>query len=259
MSRWNLFNIFKYILMCFFSGFVAIQIGFIIQIALMIKFNPSTTSFMTNEYNRLCFLKQACNFQHKWVDYNNIGRQIKKAVISSEDANFTDHNGIEVDSILTAWEKNKNKGKIIAGGSTISQQLAKNLFLSSEKNYARKLQELLLTFYLENILEKQRILEIYLNSVEWGKGIFGIYAASTYYFNKKPDNLSAYQAASLAAALPAPKCFHDELYCSKSRINFKKHANKIAKRMGIADIPDNTDNIKNYIKKYSSKSKNDKN
>jgi len=257
MRQWNFISILKYIFACLSVGFIAFQLGFILQILVLIKFKPISTSFMTNEYNRLCFLRTKCEFKHQWISYDQIGLPIKKAVIASEDSNFIDHKGIEVDSIEKAWEKNLKKGKIIAGGSTISQQLAKNLFLSSEKNYLRKSQELLLTLYLETILDKRRILEIYLNSVEWGEGVFGIQAASEYYFHKNANEISNFQAASLASALPAPKCYDDDIYCNNVRINFKKRAYTIAKRMGLAGIPSD-DNIQEYINKYSKKSKNAK-
>jgi monofunctional glycosyltransferase len=281
-KQWTKLSLFQFWFISILAAMVALQIGFIFQIVLLSQFKPISTSFTTNEYNRLCNhdftsnffgniksklkikpksqsqptneddnIQEQCTIKTSWINYEDMGQAIKKAVIASEDANFSEHNGIEIDSMLHAWEKNNKKGKISAGGSTITQQLAKNLFLSSEKNYIRKVQELLLTFYLEFILDKKRILEIYLNKVEWGEGVFGIEEAAKYYYNVTPDKLSNHQAAKLAAALPAPKCFDDEIYCENVHLNFNKKANIIARRMGVADIPsDDADNISKIIKKH---------
>jgi monofunctional glycosyltransferase len=253
--KWTLRSLFKYFTLNFLIGLFILQIGFIVQILLLTKLNPISTSFMTNEHYRLCSAKmdksahKDCALKHTWVQYEDMGIAIKKAVIASEDANFSAHDGVEVDNLLQAWEKNNKKGKIISGGSTITQQLAKNLFLSSEKNYIRKFQELLLTFYIEFFLEKRRIFEIYLNIVEMGEGVFGVQQAAHYYFAKNINELSNYQAAKLAAALPAPKCFDDEIYCNGIHINFRKKAQVIAKRMGVADLPKEDDDIGEYIQK----------
>ncbi len=257
--KWTPRLFFKYCIFNFLIGLFILQIGFIVQILLFIKFNPISTSFMTNEYYRLCAHKinkiahLNCPLKHTWVKYENISSNIKKAVIASEDSNFTVHDGIEVDNLLQAWEKNNKKGKITSGGSTITQQLAKNLFLSAEKNYIRKFQEVLITFYMEFFLDKKRIFEIYLNVVEWGEGVFGIQQASRYYFAKNADQLSSYQAAKLAAALPAPKCFDDEIYCGGININFRKKTQAIAKRMGVADLPNDDNDSNNDIAQYIQK------
>ena len=258
MQNWNLFSLLRYFSLNFIGGIFALQIGFIVQILLLISFNPISTSFFTNEYIRLCKNSNPsnnCSIKRTWINYDNIGLPIKKAVIVSEDSNFIEHKGIEVESLLKAWERNNKKGKFIAGGSTITQQLAKNLYLSSEKNYLRKAQELALAFYIELLLDKQRIFEIYLNVVEWGDGVFGIQEASKYYYGKAANEITNYQAARLASALPAPKCFDDDIYCGNVNINFKKKANIIAKRMGVADIPAD-DNLGKYIQKNHKKYKN---
>ena len=152
---------------------------------------------------------------------------------------FFQHKGVRVEDIQKAWEKNQlnksragNRSKTaLRGGSTITQQLAKNLFLSSEQNYLRKGQELLITGLLEMILSKQRLLEIYLNSVEWGEGIFGIGAASMYYYKISPALLDREQAAALASALPAPKCFDKSQYCRKANIHFPTRQDFILENM----------------------------
>ena len=137
-----------------------------------------------------------------------------------------------------AWEKNQKEGaRVVRGGSTITQQLAKNLFLSSEKNYFRKTQELIITGLLELILTKQRILEIYMNSVEWGEGIFGIGAATQHYFMSNPKNITRDQAASLASALPAPKCFDKSKYCKRGSIDFSARQQFILEGMDRIALP----------------------
>jgi monofunctional biosynthetic peptidoglycan transglycosylase len=200
------------------------QIYFVLQIALWISFNPTSTAFQRAEYWRLCTWHLACPIESSWVPYNRIAPNLKRAVLVSEDDIFFQHRGIRVEDMQKAWKKNQLKSpsptKALRGGSTITQQLAKNLFLSSEQNYWRKGQELLITGMLEFILSKPRIFEIYLNSVEWGEGIFGVGAASEHYFGVSPSMLNQEQAAALASALPAPKCFDKARYCRKANINF---------------------------------------
>jgi monofunctional biosynthetic peptidoglycan transglycosylase len=128
-------------------------------------------------------------------------------VIAAEDAKFADHEGFDWEGIQKAMEKNQRKGKIVAGGSTITQQLAKNLFLSGERSWWRKGQEAIITEMLEATMDKERIFEIYLNVVEWGDGIFGAEAAARHYFGTGAANLSNRQAALLAAMLPSPRRF----------------------------------------------------
>lgn len=224
---------------CLLAGVVAMQLYFFVQIAAWQYVDPSSTSFMRAERWRLCGLKLwDCEIDHRWVPYDSISRNLKRAVIASEDGDFVNHPGYEVDAMLDAWERNKKRGHIVRGGSTITQQLAKNLFLSSEQNYLRKGQELVIAWMLEFWLDKRRIYEIYLNSVEWGEGVFGVDAAARHYFRTTADKLTVGQAARLAAALPAPKCFDKKTYCANVRVNFKIKAGIIARRMGAATLPD---------------------
>jgi len=228
-----------YLAGCLIAGIVAMQVYFFLQIAAWQFINPSTTTFMRAERWRLCGLNfWSCKVDRKWVRYDDISRNIKRAVIASEDADFVNHPGYELDAMLDAWERNKQRGHVVRGGSTITQQLAKNLFLASEQNYLRKGQELAITWMLELWLDKQRIFEIYLNSVEWGEGVFGIEAASQHYFHTSAAKLSVGQAARLAAALPAPKCFDKKQYCANVHVNFRVKASIIARRMGAAALPD---------------------
>lgn len=228
-----------YLLGTLIAGVLAMQVYFFLQIAAWQTVNPSSTAFLRAEQWRLCGFKfWSCQVDRRWVGYDDISRNLKRAVIASEDADFVNHPGYELDAMLDAWERNKKRGHIVRGGSTITQQLAKNLFLSSEQHYLRKGQELAITWMLEFWLDKQRIYEIYLNSVEWGEGVFGVEAAAQHYFKTGAAKLSVGQAARLAAALPAPKCFDKKEYCANVRVNFKVKANIIARRMGAATLPD---------------------
>lgn len=207
------------------------QIFFALQIALWVGLDPSSTAFQRAERWRLCSWHWSCSVQSRWVPYDKISNNLKRAVLVSEDDIFFQHSGVRVEDMQKAWQKNQqqnqqktqagNKSKTaLRGGSTITQQLAKNLFLSSEQNYLRKGQELIITGLLELTLSKQRMYEIYLNSVEWGEGIFGIGAASQHYYATSPAALDRNQAAALASALPAPKCFDKQQYCRRGSINY---------------------------------------
>ena len=236
----------RYFLKCVLGGFVAMQIYFVIQIGLWAVINPSSTAFQRAERWRLCGLQWSCPIQSSWVSYDKISSNLKRAVLVSEDDIFFQHMGVRVEDMQKAWAKNaqlnqQGRGKsktALRGGSTITQQLAKNLFLSSEQNYLRKAQELLITGLLETMLSKQRLYEIYLNSVEWGEGIFGIGAASQHCFGVSPALLSREQAAVLASALPAPKCFDKGQYCRRANIHFPTRQDFILENMDrVALVP----------------------
>jgi monofunctional glycosyltransferase len=207
------------------------QIYFALQIALWASLDPSSTAFQRAERWRICSWHWTCSVQSRWVPYDKISNNLKRAVLVSEDDIFFQHKGVRVEDMQKAWQKNQqqsqqksqagNKSKVaLRGGSTITQQLAKNLFLSSEQNYLRKGQELIITGLLELMLSKQRLYEIYLNSVEWGEGIFGVGAASRHYYATSPAALDREQSAALASALPAPKCFDKQQYCRRGSINY---------------------------------------
>ena len=208
---------------------VALQIVFVARIALMVVLDPQSTTFQRSEAWRLLVQKQQIAWAQDWVDNDRIADHLKRAVIVSEDAGFVDHSGVDWDAVEKAWGRNQKAAERverraakappvlkpgqkpavakIVGGSTITQQLAKNLFLSGERTVLRKAQELLLTLTLEALLSKQRILEIYLNNVEWGEGLFGAQAAARHYFGVDAARLGPEQAARLAVMLPAPKRF----------------------------------------------------
>jgi monofunctional biosynthetic peptidoglycan transglycosylase len=205
---------------------LSLQLYFVARVALMLLIDPQSTTFQRSEALRLLAEKQQVTWSQRWVDGDRIGANLKRAVIASEDAGFAEHSGVEWDAIEKAWDKNlrseaqaqrraarapnsvgaKRPPKVI-GGSTITQQLAKNLFLSGERTLPRKAQEFMLTLALEAVLSKRRILEIYLNNVEWGEGLFGAQAAARHYFRTDAMRLDTYAAARLAVMLPAPKRF----------------------------------------------------
>lgn len=176
---------------------------------------------------------QFSHIQHHWVDYAVISNHIKRAVIASEDATFVQHDGFDWQGIQKAYEKNLKKGKIVAGGSTISQQLAKNLFLSSQRSPWRKAQEVVVTVMLETLMTKQRILELYLNMIEWGNGVFGVDAAAQHYYRSSAQQLNRNQAAKLAAMIPNPR-FYDT---HQSTRFLNRHAGTIQARMHMVTIP----------------------
>jgi monofunctional biosynthetic peptidoglycan transglycosylase len=197
------------------------------------SFNPSASAFMTEQLARLQEDDPAAELRHKWVPYERISGNLKRALIASEDAKFVDHEGFDWDGIEAAFEKNMKQGRIVAGGSTISQQLAKNLFLSGRKTPWRKLEEAMITVMLEAVMDKRRIFEIYLNVIEWGNGVFGAEAAARHYYRSSAARLSAGQAAKLAAMVPNPR-YYDE---HRNAPGLARKTRIILRRMPMADTP----------------------
>ncbi len=169
--------------------------------------NPALTAFMRHAQERLAARHLPTGLKQQWVAYDQISSQLKRAVIAAEDSRFMEHGGVDWEAMEKAYTLNLKRGRPVHGGSTISQQLAKNLFLSAHRSYLRKAQELLITWMVEAFWNKRRILEVYLNVVEWGDGVFGAQAASRHYFGVDAASLSPEQAARLAAMLPAPSLF----------------------------------------------------
>jgi monofunctional glycosyltransferase len=167
--------------------------------------NPGETSFMARAEAALRQKNPKAGLRHRWVPYERISIHLKRAVITSEDARFSEHEGVDWEAIEKAYETNLKRGRPVKGGSTITQQLAKNLFLSPERSYLRKGQELVITYMIEALWDKRRILEVYLNVVEWGEGIFGAEAAARHYYGMPASRLGPEQSARLAAYLPNPK------------------------------------------------------
>jgi monofunctional biosynthetic peptidoglycan transglycosylase len=166
---------------------------------------PASTAFMEARVEKLRGKDPNAKLAHRWVDYGRISAQLKRAVVAAEDAKFVGHEGFDWEAISKAIEKNEKKGRVVSGASTISQQLAKNLFLSGERSWLRKGQEAVITWMLESALSKRRILELYLNYAEWGEGVFGAEAAARHHFGTTAAALNASQAAFLAAILPSPR------------------------------------------------------
>jgi monofunctional biosynthetic peptidoglycan transglycosylase len=247
---------------------LGLQMYFLARIALMAVIDPESTSFQRSEAWRLIAEKNHIAWSQQWVPYARISPHLKRAVIASEDAGFAEHGGVDWDALERAWDRNLKAEERVArinaenerraarqgqrkveapvaarapvrvapkvvGGSTITQQLAKNLFLGSERSWARKGQEFAITFMLESLLSKQRILEIYLNSVEWGEGVFGAEAASRHYFHVGAAQLSPYAAARLAVMLPAPKRFEKR----PGSPYVVGRAGTVMARMGAVDVP----------------------
>lgn len=168
-------------------------------------YNPETTAFMRARIERLREDRPDVTLQHRWVPYRDISIHLKRAVVAAEDSTFVSHDGFDWKGIQKAYEKNLREGEIVAGGSTITQQLAKNLFLSGERTWWRKAQEAVIAIMIEVIMTKRRILEIYLNVIEWGETVFGAEAAARYHFGITSSELGPEQAARLAAMVPNPR------------------------------------------------------
>ncbi|MDZ7938273.1 MAG: monofunctional biosynthetic peptidoglycan transglycosylase [Rhodoferax sp.] len=215
-------SLLRWLVLCAVAA-LALQIYFVGRIATMAVLAPQSTTFERSEAWRIATEKGALPWRQEWVDYDRISDNLKRAVIASEDDGFSQHDGVDWEALEKAWAKNAkaeqkaeqraSQGKAsakppkIVGGSTITQQLAKNLFLSGERTLLRKGQEFMLALMLEQLLSKQRILELYLNHVEWGEGVFGAEAAAQHYYRKPASKLTAYESARLAVMLPRPKYF----------------------------------------------------
>ena len=243
---------------------LALQLYFLARVALMAVVDPQSTTFQRSEAWRLVTEKHSLLWSQQWVDYERIAPSLKRAVIASEDAGFAEHSGVEWDALEKAWERNqKAEARVekineqlarrpqkvaankppakpvtpvhpkLVGGSTITQQLAKNLFLGGERSLLRKAQEFAVTFMLEACLSKQRILEIYLNNVEWGEGVFGAQAAARHYFRVDASSLGTTQAAQLAVMLPAPKRFEKR----PGSAYVVGRASTVSARMSAVELP----------------------
>ena len=186
---------------------VLYQLWLFAHICWWVKFNPASSAFMEDRLEVMQDRNPDAELKHKWVPYGNISNHLKRALIAAEDARFVDHEGFDWEGIAKAYQKNMKKGRVVAGGSTISQQLAKNLFLSTKRTPWRKGEEVLITLMLEAVMDKRRIFEIYLNVIEWGDGVFGAEAAARHYFGVRASRLSPEQAARLAAMVPNPRYY----------------------------------------------------
>lgn len=196
---------FKRAFLLLFVLFFLYQLTIAAQVVWFRWFDPQSTAFIDAEQRRLASLDPPQLIDQRWVKYQDISVNAKRAVMSAEDTGFADHDGIEWEAIERAFLANAQSGTIQFGGSTITMQLAKNLFLSSDRSYLRKAQEIAIALLIDAVMDKPRILELYLNVAEWGVGVFGIEAAAQHYFGRSAARLTARQAAWLAAILPSPK------------------------------------------------------
>ena len=213
--------------------FLAVQLSFLARVWWWRDHNPSNTAFMQARLEVLRAKDREAKLRHAWVPYDRISANLKRAVVVAEDSKFSDHEGFDWEAIEKAREKNRKKGKVVAGGSTISQQLAKNLFLSGERSALRKGQEALITVMIEHAMDKRRILEIYLNVIEWGDGVFGAEAAARHYYGSSASALGAEQSARLAAMVPNPR-FYDR---NRSTGYLARRTQTILARMPAAELP----------------------
>lgn len=168
-------------------------------------YDPDTTAFMRSRVETLRETDPKAKIQYQFVPYSRISIHLKRAVIAAEDSKFDEHEGFDWEGIQKAYEKNLRKGEVVAGGSTISQQLAKNLFLTGERAWWRKAQEAVITVMIEVLMDKRRILELYLNVIEWGETVFGCEAAARYHYRVSAADLTPEQSARLAAMVPSPR------------------------------------------------------
>ena len=229
----------------FFKSWLWIGAGFIVlllilyqfwllaHVAWWVKHNPSTSAFMEQRLEIMQEKNPDAELRHRWVPYDQISNHLKRAVIAAEDAKFVDHEGFDWQGIQRAMVKNAKQGKIVAGGSTISQQLAKNLFLSGRRTPWRKGEEALITLMLERLMTKRRILEIYLNVIEWGNGVFGAEAASRHYFKLSAAQLGPAQASKLAAMVPNPR-YYDK---NRNARGLLRKTRIIQRQLGRVELP----------------------
>jgi monofunctional glycosyltransferase len=194
--------------------------------------NPQQTSFMSIRLSELRETNPKATLQYQWVPYEKISIHLKRAVVAAEDDKFMDHRGFDWEGMQYALEKNQRRGKRSAGGSTITQQLAKNLFLSPSRSYVRKAQEAVIAVMIEALWDKRRILEVYLNVVEWGNGAFGAEAGARRHYHQSAASLSAWQAVNMAVMLPNPRKFERNMpkYA-------REHAESVLQRMGYSAVP----------------------
>jgi monofunctional biosynthetic peptidoglycan transglycosylase len=213
--------------------FLAYQGYVLVRLWWWVDHNPTTTAFMNARLEVMREKKPNAQLQQLWVPYAKVSSHLKRAILVAEDDKFVDHEGFDWDGIQKALEKNQKKGKVVAGGSTITQQLAKNLFLSADRNLFRKGEEAIITVMIEWLMDKERILEIYLNVIEWGEGVFGAEAAARHYFGVSAAQLSAEQSARLAAMVTRPR-FYDR---NRNAPWLARKAQIILERMPRAQLP----------------------
>lgn len=212
---------------------VAIQFWFLVHVWYWAGNNPESTAFMRARLEILQQDNPKARLRQQWVPYQRISGHLKRAIVAAEDAKFVSHNGFDWDGIQKAYEKNLREGEIVAGGSTITQQLAKNLFFSGERTWWRKAQEAVVAVMIETVMSKRRILEIYLNVIEWGEGVFGAEAAARHHYGITAAGLSPEQAARLAAVVPSPRRYGP----ASDTAYLQRRTQTLLARMNSAQIP----------------------
>ncbi len=212
---------------------VAIQFWFLVHVWYWAGNNPESTAFMRARLEILQQDNPKARLRQQWVPYQRISGHLKRAIVAAEDAKFVSHNGFDWDGIQKAYEKNLREGEIVAGGSTITQQLAKNLFFSGERTWWRKAQEAVVAVMIETVMSKRRILEIYLNVIEWGEGVFGAEAAARHHYGTTAAGLSPEQAARLAAVVPSPRRYGP----ASDTAYLQRRTQTLLARMNGAQIP----------------------
>jgi monofunctional biosynthetic peptidoglycan transglycosylase len=215
------------------GAFLALQLSYLARIWWWKDHDPQQTAFMRARLEELRRHDPRARLRHAWVPYSRISASLKRAVVVAEDSRFVDHDGFDWEAIEKAREKNLRRGRIVAGGSTISQQLAKNLFLSPARTPWRKGEEALITVMIEHVMDKRRILELYLNVIEWGDDVFGAEAAARHYFGVSAAALGPEASARLAAMIPNPR-FYDR---HRSTRWLERHTQTILARMPQAELP----------------------
>jgi monofunctional biosynthetic peptidoglycan transglycosylase len=211
----------------------AIQFWFLVHVWYWAGNNPESTAFMRARLQILQQDNPKARLRQQWVPYQRISGHLKRAIVAAEDAKFVNHNGFDWDGIQKAYEKNLREGEIVAGGSTITQQLAKNLFFSGERTWWRKAQEAVVAVMIETVMSKRRILEIYLNVIEWGEGVFGAEAAARHHYGTTAAGLSPEQAARLASIVPSPRRYGP----ASDTAYLQRRTQTILARMNGAQIP----------------------
>jgi monofunctional biosynthetic peptidoglycan transglycosylase len=209
------------------------EFWFLAHVLYWVDHNPATTRFMDARLEVLRQRNPKVALDQRWADYERISIHLKRAIIVAEDAKFIDHEGFDWDGIQRAMDKNLRRRKVVSGGSTLTQQLAKNLFLSGERSLLRKGQEAVVAAMLEATMDKRRIFELYLNVAEWGENVFGAEAAASHYFGVSAVSLTPEQAARLAAMLPRPR-YYDR---NRGSAYLASYSESILEQMPAAQVP----------------------
>lgn len=226
--RRSLWRIFKWLLLLL----LVYQLWLFAHILVWKWVNPGATSFMAIRLDELRVKNPDAKLKHQWVGYAQISPHLKRAVVAAEDDRFMEHKGFDVRGIEQALKKNQRRGGSVAGGSSITQQLAKNLFLSPSRSYLRKGQEAVIALMLELVWDKRRILEVYLNVVEWGNGVFGAEAAALHYYKVPASQIGPSAAARMAVMLPNPRKYEHAMPAWVVR-----QASRVQARMRHSQIP----------------------